>query len=348
MPIWSLIPVFATAVAIAAAATAVQGGDAATDGDSKALVFDDTPHPGRRNLPDWFATSFLDLREDLTEAVDIRGKDGVVVYFHQDDCPYCEAFLDNNLTRPDVLAYVRAHFDVVALDVWGSRPIVDMTGREQTEREFAVREDLNFTPSFLIYDASGEEALRLRGYHPPYRFRAALEYVVDGHYRRESLRRYFQRADPPPKFDLADMNERTFFSDPPFMLDRTAEQALRPLAVFFEQGECHPCDVLHSEEVSGGEVEALMEHFEVVQLDMWTDTPVITPGGHRTTARRWADTLDIDYTPTIVFFDPTGREIIRIDSVVRMFRLRGVLRYVLDRGYERHPTFFLWRRYSAR
>ena len=74
-----------------------------------------------------------------------------------------------------------------------------------------------------------------------------------------------------PEFVLHDTprTERTFFSDPPFMLDRTAGQALRPLAFFFEQGACHPCDVLHSEEVSGDEVEALMEHFEVVQLDMW-------------------------------------------------------------------------------
>ncbi len=348
MPLWKLISWTATAVVVAAAASADQGYEPTDVDDAEAILLDDTPHPSRRGLPDWFATSFLDLREDLTEAVDVRRKDGLIVYFHQDDCPYCEAFLKENLTRPDVLAYVRAHFDIVAADVWGSRSITDMAGMELTEREFAVRENLNFTPSFLIYDASGEEALRLRGYYPPYRFRAALEYVVDGHYKRESLRRYFERADPPPKFDLADLNERTFFSAPPFMLDRTAGQALRPLAVFFEQGECHSCDVLHSEAISGGEVEALIEQFEVVQLDMWADTPVITPDGDRTTARGWADTLDIAYRPTIVFFDATGHEIIRIDSVVRMFRLRGVLRYVLERGYERHSTFFLWRRYGAR
>ena len=34
----------------------------------------------------------------------------------------------------------------------------------------------NFTPSLVFYDADGNIALRLRGYYPPYQFRAALEY----------------------------------------------------------------------------------------------------------------------------------------------------------------------------
>lgn len=71
MSIRSLVPV------IAAAAMAVQGNEAAGDGDSNALVLDDTPRPGRSELPDWFAASFLDLREDLIEAVDVRRKDGL-------------------------------------------------------------------------------------------------------------------------------------------------------------------------------------------------------------------------------------------------------------------------------
>ena len=40
----------------------------------------------------------------------------------------------------------------------------------------------------VFYDTDGREALRLRGYYPPYRFLAALEYVADRHYGQERFR----------------------------------------------------------------------------------------------------------------------------------------------------------------
>ena len=37
-----------------------------------------------------------------------------------------------------------------------------------------------------------------------------------------------------------------------------------------------------------------------------------------------------------------GKEIIRVDSVVRFFRLRNVLNYVVSRGYVTEPNFLRW------
>ena len=82
---------------------------------------------------------------------------------------------------------------------------------------------------------------------------------------------------------------------------------------------------------------------EAVQLDIKSKTPVITPGGQRLTADKWAEKLDINYTPTIIFFDEAGKEIIRIESVVWFYRLRNVLTYVLTGGYKKYATFQLWR-----
>jgi thioredoxin-related protein len=77
---------------------------------------------------------------------------------------------------------------------------------------------------------------------------------------------------------------------------------------------------------------------------MWENTPVITPRGQRTTARKWADQLGLFYSPTIIFFDERGREILRVDSVVQFYRLRSVLEYVISGAYHRYPTFQQWRR----
>ncbi|MBT8440695.1 MAG: thioredoxin, partial [Gammaproteobacteria bacterium] len=65
--------------------------------------------------------------------------------------------------------------------------------------------------------------------------------------------------------------------------------------------------------------------------------------GERTTAREWANKLNIFYAPSMVFFDENGREIIRLDSVVRFFRLRNVLNYILSGAYKTQPNFQAWR-----
>jgi len=76
---------------------------------------------------------------------------------------------------------------------------------------------------------------------------------------------------------------------------------------------------------------------------MWSDTPVIRPDGKKATAKQWADDLALDYAPTIIFFDESGKEIIRVDSVVGFFRLKNVLQYVNTRAYRTQPSFQLWR-----
>ena len=71
--------------------------------------------------------------------------------------------------------------------------------------------------------------------------------------------------------------------------------------------------------------------------------PVLTPDGRRLTPCRWAERLQLFYTPTLVFFDVNGQEIFRIDSVVQFFRLAGVLRYVAEKAYQDHPVFQHWK-----
>jgi thioredoxin-related protein len=306
------------------------------------LEFDDAPLAEPLEHPAWFKDSFLDLPNDLEEAV-AAGKRGIVVYFGQRRCPYCKMMLQENFGLSDIEAYTRRHFDVVPIDIWGLQEVTDMAGQVLTEREYSVREGTNFTPSLIFYDARGQQALRLRGYYPPYTLRAALEYVADGHHEREAFNAYLARGDSGLSFEPGDLIEEPFFIPPPHNLDRTRVRGERPLLVFFEQGDCHACDVLHTQPVRDSGIKDLFYRFDAVQLDMRADTPVITPDGRRTTARQWADELGLFYAPSLLFFDEGGREIIRVDSVVRFFRLRNVLNYVLSKGYLDEPDYQRWR-----
>jgi thioredoxin-related protein len=308
---------------------------------SDAEFFDDTPETRDIVYPDWFKKSFLDLRDDL-EDVQAGGKSGLVVYFGQKNCAYCEALMERNFGQKDIREYSKRHFDIIPLDIWGSREVTDLNGNQIVERDYAIRENTNFTPSLLFYDKDGKLALKLRGYYPPYKFRAALEYMVDGFYKDERFRDYLLRADPPAKFEIGDMNERDFFQSPPHALDRTRFKAQRPLVVFFEQRECHACDVLHTEPLEDPDVLRQLENFDAVQLDMWSDEPVLTPGGVKTTAREWASELGLFFAPTLVFFDETGKEVFRVESVMQMYRLSRVLAYVHQKGYLTAPDYQRW------
>jgi thioredoxin-related protein len=324
------------AVGISAVVPAVSG----EEDDS--LLLDDRPLEKPLEFPDWFKLSFLDLRDDLNE-VRKEGKDGLMVYFGQKYCAYCKAFLEKDLSKEDVKTYLQKHFDVIGIDIHGQRMVTDLAGREMEEGRFAVQENTNFTPSVIFYDRDGREALHLRGYYPPYRFRAALEYVADSNYRKESFREYLAKADVPLVFDPGDMNHEAFFLPGPYMLDRSHRPGERPLAVFFEQGNCWACDVLHTTLLEDPEIRARMNRFESVQLPFWGNVPVVTPSGEHTTARKWAEKLGLFYTPTLIIFDRNGKEIIRVDSVVQFYRLRNVLDYVLSGGYHEYPNFQRWR-----
>ncbi|MGV6825454.1 MAG: thioredoxin family protein [bacterium] len=303
---------------------------------------DDTPKLRDVEYPGWFKNSFLDLPADLEDARENRKK-GLLVYFGQKHCAYCEALMNINFgTERDIVEYTSKHFDVVPIDIWGDRELIDMDGIELTEKSFAEREKANFTPSLIFYDLSGKKILQLRGYYTPYKLRGALEYVVDNHYQKESLRDYMARANPPTRKGKAGMNSQEYFEHPPYNLDRRHIKGEKPLVVFFEQPSCHACDVLHSEPLSDDINDILLHEFEVVQLDMWGDIPVLTPDGKTLTGKQWAESLGLFYAPTLVFFDEQGQEIIRVSSVVRVYRLRGVLEYVLNKGYLDAPTFQRW------
>ena len=308
----------------------------------EAFEFEDFPLAEPLEHPAWFKESFLDLRDDLEEAVE-AGKKGIIVYFGQRRCAYCQRLMKVNFGMEDIVAYTRLNFDIVPIDIWGVDELTDLQGQTLTERRFSVRENTNFTPSLIFYDSEGKEALRLRGYYPPYKFRAALEYVADGHHRRETFSAYMERAEGAMAFEPEELNEETFFMQPPYALDRSRLPGERPLAVFFEQGDCHACDVLHSQPLQESAVRDLFRQFENVQLEYRSPTPVITPDGRRTTAREWARELNLFYTPSIVFFDEQGKEIIRVDSVVQFYRLRNVLNYINSRGYRTEPSYQRWR-----
>ena len=303
--------------------------------------FDDTQLEEELVYPDWFKLSLGDLNDDLEEARN-SGKKGIITYFGQKRCAYCEQFFKTSLADTDIQNYLRKHYDIIAFDIWGIEEVTDTNGKQYTERELSLHYKTNFTPSLVFYDLDGTPVFRLRGFYPPYKFRAALQFAVEEFYKTEKFSDYFARANPGEYFLLGGLTERDFFLEQPYDLAALLGND-KATAVFFEQGNCHTCDLLHSDPLAQDLSIEELEKMNVIQLNMWADTPVVTPQGVKTTAKDWARSLDIFYAPSIVFFDNNGKEIIRVDSVTYFYRLWGVLDYVNQKGYEKSSDYQEWR-----
>ncbi len=284
--------------------------------------------------PAWFRSSFLDFNEDVAEAA--KAGKRIIILFHQQGCPYCNLLVERNLSQQSIADYMQKHFEVVAINMWGDRDVATIDGSQLTEKQFAEALKVQFTPTTVFLDETGEQVLRLNGYLPPERFMLALQYANshsgnDGPSFTDFIR---QRAPSPSSGKLV---EEPFFLSTPFALNKLLGE--RPVAVWFEQKQCPACEKLHETVIDNAETRELIKQFNNIQLDMWGKDPLVLFDGSKTTARQWAKELGIHYAPTIVFFDSSGKEVIRSEAMFKQFHTQSIFDYVATGAYTKQPNF---------
>ncbi|KRT56056.1 thioredoxin family protein [endosymbiont of Ridgeia piscesae] len=162
----------------------------ADEGDSKlgaGLV-----NPGYHEKPDWFKQSFLDLQEDV-EAAAGEGK-RLLLYFHQDGCPYCAKLLNENFSLRSTVERIQQGFHVVAINMWGDRAVTDLQGNATTEKAIASKLKVMYTPTLLFLDEQGrDEVFRTEAFLKTFHTHAAIDYVLQEKYRTQpSFQHYVQ------------------------------------------------------------------------------------------------------------------------------------------------------------
>ncbi len=290
-------------------------------------------NPGFHEPPEWFKISFLDLREDLEEAR-AAGK-RLALYFYQDGCPYCAKLLDVNFALRDIAGYARERFDVVAINMWGDREVTDLDGEVLSEKQYAEKMRIMFTPTLVFLDEAGRVTLRVNGYYPPHKFMAALRYAAGEAHPRERFLDFLTRLDPVPA--KGELHAEPGFHRPP--VDLGALLGDKPVLVLVEQKACPPCDELHGDILKRPGTRRLLDRFTVVQLDLWGKGEVTLPGGERLMERVLARRWDVKYAPTLVFLDGAGSEVFRAEAYLKAFHLQSALEYVASGAYREQPSF---------
>jgi len=81
--------------------------------------------------------------------------------------PCCKKLLQDNFAQAAIAEKTRKSFDVIAINMWGDREVTRLNGEAMTEKAFAKRVRVMFTPTLVMLDEDGEVALRINGYSPP-------------------------------------------------------------------------------------------------------------------------------------------------------------------------------------
>ena len=280
-------------------------------------------------IPSWFTDSFLDIAEDVEDALD--GNKSVLLYFHLDGCPYCDAMLSQNFKSGDNLAFIKKHFSVIAVNIKGAREITMSEAESKTEKELSEMLNVKYTPTIVFLGEDGKQAFRTNGYRNPQAFRQVLEYVASKSYQNSTLSDYVeskQKSSAGYAFiDNAGLQTVNFFQD-----------YKQPVALLFEDKDCTECADFHHKLINRTDVKEELDKYLFVRFDAYSDQKIVDFEGKTTSPRQMVKDYDLNYRPGILLFDQ-GKNITKIDGKLYSFHFNTVLSYVSGGHYQQYPRF---------
>lgn len=152
-------------------------------------------HAETRDVSQYFFDQKLgDFKADLASAKK-EGKQGILLMFEQEDCPWCHRMKATILNQSEVQDYYKKHFLIFSMDIKGDTPMVDFQGKDTTEKVFSVENRVRATPVFGFFDLNGKMIFRWTGVTKDAdEFLLLGHYVADGAYKTQSFLAYKQGA----------------------------------------------------------------------------------------------------------------------------------------------------------
>lgn len=292
-------------------------------------------NPGYVEKPEWFKLSLMELPDDLKEAN--KANKRLVLYFYQDGCPYCKKLIEDNFGKQEIVDKFQKNFDLIAINMWGDKEVIDLNGNATIEKDFAASLKVMYTPTMLFLNEQGQVALRINGYYYPEKFTAALDYVSNKKEKETSFLTYYKQKKTSKASASLHIDPR--YLQPPYNLKLAMETSKRPLLVMFEEPYCKLCDELHLDILQQEETKEAIKAFDVVLLNARSNGILITPQGKAMRINEWADQLDVKFSPSLIFFDNNGREVFRTEAYLRTFHIAGAMNYVSSGQYKEQPSF---------
>jgi len=284
-----------------------------------------SPH----TMPEWFKESFMDMQEDVEEAKE--SDKHVMLFMTLKFCPYCTKMLKNNFIEgAELQPYIKENFDVIAIDIKGSKEITVTEDLTLTEKEYAKHLNVQYTPTILFLNQNNEVVVRVNGYRSSKNFKYILDFVKNKEYKNMKLTDYIEKVKNKTLYTL---QKNKLFKN---MTDYSKING--PFAVIFEDGSCTQCNYLHNVTLKNKDVIEEINKFTVVRLNALSTKKIITPDGKVTTPNQWAKDLALDYRPGIVLFNDK-LERARIDALLYSFHFKELFRFVSTKEYKKYKSY---------
>ncbi|MHB1188253.1 thioredoxin family protein [Thiobacillus sp.] len=111
-------------------------------------------------------------------------------------------------------------------------------------------------------------------------------------------------------------------------IDEARKNGKRVILMFTQNG-CPYCSALVERNLSQREIESTMkEKFDVIAVDLWGDKELVGLDGKTYTEKSYSAAQKIQFTPSLVFFDETGKILLRLNGYVPPARLQAALDWV--------------------
>jgi len=248
----------------------------------------------------FFAQSFGDLPEELEEARR-AGKLGLLLFFEQEGCPYCDRMMKTILNQPAVQDWYRERFVSIAVDINGDVELRDVDGVTLPSKAFAAHRRVKTTPTISFLDLQGTEIYRrVKMVSGIEEFMAMGRYVAEGHYTDTSWEDYSAA--------------RASVERPPAMLPQVrdfraavSEAAGRILLLAVTREGCPYCAQLRREvlvpmDISGEYAGRVL----IREMMMEPDTPVMDFNGRESSTAEVAARYGVSIAPTVLLLSATG------------------------------------------
>ena len=139
----------------------------------------------------FFNETWWNFQEELANARE-QGKQGILIFFEMDECPFCHYMKTNVLNQEDVQEYYRKHFLNFSVDIEGDVEMTNLQGEHTKQKDFAFKEfRVRATPVIMYFDLDGKPIYRHTGKTSgKEEFMWIAEYIVEGHYKKEPFARF--------------------------------------------------------------------------------------------------------------------------------------------------------------
>lgn len=282
-------------------------------------------------VPEWFKESFLDIKEDISEAE--ANNKHFMIFMDLEGCPYCTKMLNENfIAQNKTSEFIKKYFDVINIDVKGSREISWDENTTLTEKALAEKLEIQYSPTILFFNKNKEVVVRVNGYRNKDDFKYILEFVQGKYYEQMSLTQYLEKITKETLY--------TFIENKMFKDLKDLSKIKTPLAVIFEDGSCTQCDYFHNRLLKDKDVLKEFKNFTIVRLNANSDEQIIDIDGNKTTAKEWVKKINLDYRPGILLYD-NKKLISTVDALLYPFHFKELLRYVGEKHYKKYPKSYL-------